>query len=423
MSEILVVDDEPGIRELMREILEEEGYEVRMAENGSAARTALDAKTPDLVLLDIWMPDVDGVTLLKEWKTQGRLTMPVVMMSGHGTVHTAVEATRLGAFDYLEKPVSYKHLLETVKKAMDSRRARPTTSGNLDQLGQGESIRRLTQRLNLAIGAGLPVVLQTHPGTGEEIIVRYLTPPDTPNLRVDKPSLLADRPADLLAEAKGGLIFIPDLSTLSSMQQKGLVLLIARRTEFAVRVVVASPTPLAQLLAQARLSQELHDQLIHAVVELPTLQSRPEDIPALASQILEDAFVRLLIPPRRFNDAALAALSNYTWPGNLAELEALAGRLALEPGSGEIEASTVEAMLGIENVAASPLGIDLMLHLPLKDARDAFEKAYLEALLGQCGWAMSKTAERAGLDRTNLYRKVKQLGIEAPGREKEPAGE
>jgi len=423
MSEILVVDDEPGIRELMREILEEEGYEVRMAENGSAARAALDAKTPDLVLLDIWMPDVDGVTLLKEWKTQGRLTMPVVMMSGHGTVHTAVEATRLGAFDYLEKPVSYKHLLETVKKAMDSRRARPTTSGNLDQLGQGESIRRLTQRLNLAIGAGLPVVLQTHPGAGEEIIVRYLTPPEAPNLRVDKPGLLADRPADLLAEAKGGLIFIPDLSTLSSMQQKGLVLLIARRTEFSVRVVVASPAPLAQLTAQARLTQELHDQLIHAVVELPTLQSRPEDIPALASQILEDAFVRLLIPPRRFNDTALAVLSSYAWPGNLAELEALAGRLALEPGSGEIEASTVEAMLGIEKAASSPLGIDLMLHLPLKDARDAFEKAYLEALLGQCGWAMSKTAERAGLDRTNLYRKVKQLGIEAPGREKEPAGE
>jgi two-component system, NtrC family, nitrogen regulation response regulator NtrX len=168
MSEILVVDDEPGIRELMREILEEEGYEVRMAENGAAARAALDAKIPDLVLLDIWMPDVDGVTLLKEWKTQGRLTMPVVMMSGHGTVHTAVEATRLGAFDYLEKPVSYKHLLETVKKAMDSRRARPTTSGNLDLLGEGEATRRLTQRLNLAISAGCPCCCRRIPAPAKK---------------------------------------------------------------------------------------------------------------------------------------------------------------------------------------------------------------------------------------------------------------
>jgi two-component system nitrogen regulation response regulator NtrX len=423
MSEILVVDDEPGIRELMQEILEEEGYEVRMAENGAAARAALDAKIPDLVLLDIWMPDVDGVTLLKEWKTQGRLTMPVVMMSGHGTVHTAVEATRLGAFDYLEKPVSYKHLLETVRKAMDSRSARPTTTGNLDLLGQSEAIRRLTQRLHLAISAGLPVVLQTHPGAGEEIIVSYLTPPDAAFVRVDQPAMLADRPADLLAQAKGGLIFVPDLSTLSNMQQKGLALLVARRSEFSVRVVVASPQPLPQLLAQARLTQELHDQLIHAVVELPALQSRREDIPALAARVLEDAFVRLLIPPRRFSDTALEALSGYDWPGNLAELEALAGRLALEPGEGLIEAGTVEAMLGISNAAANPAGIDLMLNLPLKDARDAFEKAYLEALLAQCGWAMSKTAERAGLDRTNLYRKVKQLGIETPGREKDTSAD
>ncbi len=419
MSEILVVDDEPGIRELMREILEEEGFEVRMAENGAAARAVLDAKIPDLVLLDIWMPDVDGVTLLKEWKTQGRLTMPVVMMSGHGTVHTAVEATRLGAFDYLEKPVSYKHLLETVKKAMDSRRARPTTSGNLDMLGAGEATRRLTQRLNLAISAGLPLMLQTLPGAGEEIIVHYLTPPDAAFVRVDSPTLLADRPADLLAQAKGGLVFVPDLSALSTMQQKGLALLIARRGEFSARVVVACPQPLSQLLAQSRLTQELHDQLIHAVVELPALSSRREDIPALAARVLEDAFVRLLLPPRRFSDAALAVLSAYDWPGNLAEMEAMAGRIALEPGEGVIEAHCVESMLGIKADAADQTGIDLMLHLPLKDARDAFEKAYLEALLGQCNWAMSKTAERAGLDRTNLYRKVKQLGIEAPGREKD----
>ena len=423
MSEILVVDDEPGIRELMREILEEEGYEVRMAENGGAARAALDAKIPDLVLLDIWMPDVDGVTLLKEWKTQGRLTMPVVMMSGHGTVHTAVEATRLGAFDYLEKPVSYKHLLETVKKAMDSRRARPTTSGNLDLLGEGEATRRLTQRLNLAISAGLPLLLQTHPGAGEEIIVHYLTPPDAALIRVDSPGILADRPADLLAQAKGGVVFIPDLSTLSSMQQKGLALLIARRSEFSTRVVVACPQPLQQLLSQSRLTQELHDQLIHAVVELPTLRSRREDIPGLATRILENAFARLLIPPRQYSDAALAVLTDYEWPGNLAELEALAGRLALETGEGPVEAETVAGMLGIQTTTASPGGVDLMLHLPLKEARDAFEKAYLEALLNQCGWAMSKTADRAGLDRTNLYRKVKQLGIETPGREKDIAAE
>ncbi len=418
MPEILVVDDEPGIRELMREILEEEGYDVRAAENGAAARAALDAKVPDLVLLDIWMPDVDGVTLLKEWKTQGRLTMPVVMMSGHGTVHTAVEATRLGAFDYLEKPVAYKQLLEAVRKAMETRRATPITSGTLEYLGSGEAIKRLTQRLGLAASAGLPVLLLTEPGAGEEAVAHFLTPPEGGFIQVDESAILADRPADLLVRAKGGLVFVPDLSVLTAMQQKGLALLIARRAEFATRVVAACQCPPAQMLAEGKLQRELHDLFAHAVVELPPLRGRREDIPVLAARMLEDACAHLLIPPRRFTDAALAFLGNYDWPGNLSELDALAGRLALEESDEPVDVPAVEAILGKPAKATGPAGIDLMLHLPLKDARDAFEKAYLEALLAECNWGMSRAAERAGLDRTNLYRKVKQLGIEAPGKEK-----
>jgi len=420
MPEILVVDDEPGIRELMREILEEEGFDVRSAENGVGARAALDDKVPDLVLLDIWMPDVDGVTLLKEWRAQGRLTMPVVMMSGHGTVHTAVEATRLGAFDYLEKPISYKHLLVTVRKALETRVTRPSTSGNLDLLGESETIRRLAQRIGLAASAGLPLLLLTHPGAGEEIVAHYMTPPDGLFLRIDDPAQLADRPAELLARAKGGLVYVPDLSILSNMQQKGLALLLARRAEFGVRVVTACPRPPALLLAENVLNQDLHDLFAHAVVEMPTLASRREDIPGLATRMLEDACARLLVPPRRFSEAALGVLAGHDWPGNLAELEALAGRLALaaspDARDSEVGVETVRAILGQAAGANAVGGIDLMVHLPLKEARDGFEKAYLEALLKECGWAMSRAAERAGLDRTNLYRKVKQLGIEAPGK-------
>ncbi|MEW5769123.1 MAG: sigma-54 dependent transcriptional regulator [Pseudomonadota bacterium] len=417
MSEILVVDDEPGIRELMREILEEEGYEVRLAENGAAARAALDDKVPDLVLLDIWMPDVDGVTLLKEWKTQGRLTMPVVMMSGHGSVHTAVEATRLGAFDYLEKPIAYKQLLETVKKAMDARPSRPTTTGDLSALGQGEAIRRLTQRLGLAVAAGLPVALVGEPGTGEEHAARFLTPPNGPFLRVDVPASLANQPAEILAQAKGGLVFIPDLAALNAMQQRGLVLLLGRRAEFGVRVAAASQEAPAQLLADGRLGQELHDLFAHAVVEMPPLRERREDIIPLAKRMLEDACARLLIPPRAFADSALAALTGHDWSGNLNEMEGMAGRLALNGGEAPIEAAELKSILGASRRGGQG-GIDLMLHLPLKDARDQFEKAYLEALLDECHWGMSRAAERAGLDRTNLYRKVKQLGIEAPAKGK-----
>ena len=417
MPEILVVDDEPGIRELMREILEEEGYEVRMAENGTRARAALDDKVPDLILLDIWMPDVDGVTLLKEWRGQGRLTMPVVMMSGHGTVHTAVEATRLGAFDYLEKPIAYKHLLETVKKALASRQAKPTTSGNLDELGTGDSVKRLTQRLGLAASAGLPVLLHAEPGTGEEVVARFLTAPQAPFIRVDEPVELANRPADILARAKGGLVFVPDLAGLSVMQQRGLILLIARRTEFAARVVAVIREDPALALAEGRLTPELHEMLAHAVVDLPPLRERREDIPGLACRALESACVRLHRPPMKFTEAALSRLAEHDWQGNLSELDSLAGRIALEDGGGPVEWAVIDAALG-PRVEKEKNGIDLMLHMPLKDARDAFEKAYLEALLGECDWGMSRAADRAGLDRTNLYRKVKQLGIEAPGKEK-----
>ncbi len=417
MPEILVVDDEPGIRELMREILEEEGYEVRMAENGTRARAALDDKVPDLVLLDIWMPDVDGVTLLKEWRSQGRLTMPVVMMSGHGTVHTAVEATRLGAFDYLEKPISYKQLLETVKKALASRQAKPTTSGTLEELGSGDSVKRLAQRLGLAAGAGLPVLLVAETGTGEEVVARFLTPPDAPFVRVDEAAELANRPTDILARAKGGLVFVPDLAGLTVMQQRGLTLLIARRGEFTARVVAVGREDPARALAEGRLTPELHELLAHAVVDLPPLRDRREDIPGLAARALEAACLRLRQPPLKFSTAALARLAEHDWPGNLAELDALAARLALEDGSGPIDLAVIDAALPAK-ASADKTGIDLMLHLPLKDARDAFEKAYLEALLGECDWGMSRAADRAGLDRTNLYRKVKQLGIEAPGKDK-----
>ncbi|MDO9226257.1 MAG: sigma-54 dependent transcriptional regulator [Pseudomonadota bacterium] len=417
MPEILVVDDEPGIRELMREILEEEGYEVRMAENGSRARAALDDKNPDLILLDIWMPDVDGVTLLKEWRGQGRLTMPVVMMSGHGTVHTAVEATRLGAFDYLEKPIAYKQLLDTVKKALASRQAKPTTSGTLEELGSGESVKRLAQRLGLAASAGLPVLLLAEPGTGEEVAARFLTPPDAPFVRVDDPAELANRPADLLARAKGGLVYVPDLTSLTVMQQRGLILLIARRAEFAARVVAVIRVAPAQALAEGRLTAELHEALAHAVVDLPPLRARGEDIPGLAARALEAACVRLRLPPLKFTDAAMSRLAEHDWPGNLVELDTLTGRLALDDGVGPIDLDAIDAALG-PRAGKEKTGVELMLNLPLKDARDAFEKAYLEALLAACDWGMSRAAERAGLDRTNLYRKVKQLGIEAPGKEK-----
>lgn len=413
MSEILVVDDEPGIRDLLREILEDEGYEVRLAENGEKARQARLDKTPDLVLLDIWMPDVDGLSLLKEWATGGQLSMPVVMMSGHGTIHTAVEATRLGAFDFLEKPVPYKKLLQTVERALNSRPGRVTTPANLDALGTSEPIRLLAQRLRQAGSAGTTLLLTGEPGAGMEICARFLHSPGTPWVAPDEVAGLADTPLDWLAQARGGILFFREVGHLAPLQQKGLQLIIGRHKEFGVHLVCASTENLANKAAAGTYSRDLYNALAQVAVRVPPLREHREDIPALAVAMLRDSLDRAGLGERRFQPEALARLARHDWPGNLDELRSLVHNLASTVLDSEIGLVDVEAILG--GIKADGGALAELFALPLKEARDAFEKAYLEAVLRECG-SMSRAAERSGLERTHLYRKLKQLGVKSASR-------
>lgn len=415
MSEILVVDDEPGIRDLLKEILEDEGYEVRLAENGEQARAARQAKTPDLILLDIWMPDVDGLSLLKEWVGDGMLSMPVVMMSGHGTIHTAVEATRLGAYDFLEKPVPYKKLLATVEKALNSRARQNAQPANLDVLGVGEAIRALAQRLRQAAQSNAPILLSGEPGTGAEHCARFMHAPSTPFLAPDEMSPLAERPLEWLQGAKNGMLFLRDVGKLTPLQQKGLLLLIAKRNEYGVKVVCASSENLAQLAGDNQYSRDLFNTLSHVAVRVPSLREHREDIPELASAALNDAAIAQRAGTRRFSDEALERLAKHDWPGNLDELRALANNLAITGLDEEIGLIEVESVLG--SVAKGNAGaLAHLFGLPIKEARDAFEKAYLEYMLEECGGSITKVADRSGLERTHLYRKLKQLGVKTHSR-------
>ena len=180
MGNILIVDDEAGIRELLSEILADEGYQVALAENAAAARAHRAQSRPDLVLLDIWMPDTDGVTLLKEWASAGLLTMPVVMMSGHATIDTAVEATRIGAFDFLEKPIGLQKLLATVTKALARGQTDAAPALSLDSLGRSPVIAALKKRLEQITLTRAPVLLTGEPGAGAELCARFLHQPNTP---------------------------------------------------------------------------------------------------------------------------------------------------------------------------------------------------------------------------------------------------
>jgi DNA-binding NtrC family response regulator len=415
MSEILVVDDEPGIRDLLREILEDEGYEVRLAENGEQARAAREAKAPDLILLDIWMPDVDGLSLLREWSSNGQLTMPVVMMSGHGTIHTAVEATRLGATDFLEKPVPYQKLLMTVKKALSSRPVPAALPVSLEWLGNGEVVRHLAQRLRQAANSGSVILLAGETGVGLEACARYLHNSNQPWLAPEDMSVLADRPLDWLNQAKGGLLFLREVGKLAPLQQKGLLLLLNRRGEYGVTVICASSENLAQLAAEGHYSRDLYNALVQVAVRIPPLREHREDIPMLALTLLKEVVAQQNLQECRFTEAALARMAKHDWPGNLDELRSVVHNLAVTGLDTIIDQVEVEAVIG-SKIQPDAGVLTSLFDLPLKEARDAFEKAYLEATLAECGGSMTKVAERSGLERTHLYRKLKQLGIKSPSR-------
>jgi two-component system nitrogen regulation response regulator NtrX len=414
MSEILVVDDEPGIRDLLREILEEEGFEVRLAENGEQARAALLQKVPNLVLLDIWMPDVDGLSLLKEWVTAGQLSMPVIMMSGHGTIHTAVEATRLGAFDFLEKPVPYKKLLQTVERALSSRQIKHVLPPTLERLGGSEVVRLLAQRLRQAANAGSLILLTSEPGGGVEICARFLHAPDTPWVAPDDVGGLVENPLDWLAEAKGGTLFFSEVGQLTTLQQKGLLLLAGRHKEFGVNLVCASSENLASKALAGNYSRDLYNVLAQVAVRIPPLREHREDIPHLVTSALAESLARMGLGLKRFSEAALDRLSRHDWTGNFDELKSVVNKLALTVMTDLIDQKDVEAELG-GGVQVDGGALAELFALPLKDARDAFERTYLEAVLRECG-SMSKAAERSGLERTHLYRKLKQLGVKSPTR-------
>src|SRR5947208_16336674 len=201
MAQILVVDDEVGIRELLSEILSDEGHSVQLAENATAARSLRAQRRPDLVLLDIWMPDADGITLLKEWATGGQLTMPVIMMSGHGTIDTAVEATRIGALDFLEKPIALQRLLATVKRALRHPESVPAPHLTLSALGRSAALADAKKRLAQLAQVAAPLMLRGERGMRAELFARLLVPSGAPF--VDAAQMLDEAPSELLGKEIG----------------------------------------------------------------------------------------------------------------------------------------------------------------------------------------------------------------------------
>jgi DNA-binding NtrC family response regulator len=413
MAQILVVDDEVGIRELLSEILADEGHQVLLAENAGEARRLRERGRPDLVLLDIWMPDTDGITLLKDWAANGQLTMPVVMMSGHGTIETAVEATRIGALDFLEKPIALQRLLATVKRALRSPEAAAPSPLSLAALGRAPALVDAKKRLAQLAHTGAPLLLRGERGTRAELFARLLAAPGAPFLAGAEH--LAEPPTELLAKAAGGILFLPDLSRLARGEQRNLEFLLARAEKQKVRVVSFSPVDPRALCEKHEFDADLCGRLAELTLRLPALREFAEDIPELAAQLLAQLVESRACPPRRLATAALNALRLHNWPGNVAELEGVVRDLALTALQEEIQAGDVERALAAR--AAPGTLADVAFDRPYREAREAFERVYFENLLARENGSMSRVAERSGLERTHLYRKLKALGLPVGRRE------
>jgi two-component system, NtrC family, nitrogen regulation response regulator NtrX len=419
MSQILVVDDEVGIRELLSEILREEGYQVRLAQNAAEARQIRGRARPDLVLLDIWMPDTDGITLLKEWATTGQLTMPVIMMSGHGTIDTAVEATRIGAYSFLEKPIALQKLLATVGTALKHGVASAQPTPALATIGRSAAVEQLRGQLERLQSLRTSVLFVGEPGTGSEQCARFLHQPHTPWLAPDDFSLLDQVAGEFPDAVAQGVLFMRAVDTLTATQQRNLLAQAGNLERAQARILSSTSVSLPERIATGDFDPRLYAVLAGTILRVPALRERPEDVPELASLVLARAIEAREVPARSLNTAALNALRNYHWPGNLVQLESVVKSCAQLARGAEIGVADVtNALASLEAPLPSPMHA-LPLDRGLREARDAFERIYFEYHLSREAGNMSRVAMRVGLERTHLYRKLKQLGVKLPRRAEE----
>jgi DNA-binding NtrC family response regulator len=428
---ILVVDDEADIRETISGILADEGYAVRLAANAAEAREAVRQSRPDLVLLDVWMPDVDGISLLREWSEAGSPRCPVVILSGHGTVETAVEATRLGAVDFVEKPLSLTKLLRTVQQALEQRpevRRRPLPDRT--PVGRSAAMRSLRERLQSLARRPDPVLLVGEAGAGRGFLARHLhalAGDERPWVELSAAAIPDDGAAALLlgspaqpgalARAADGTLFLRDAQDFGPVAQQLIAGVLAQGAwtpvgsaesrPLAARVV-ASATP----AGVAQLRPELHLRLGVFEVPVPPLRERPDDVPELLRHAVETLVESGQLPFRRFGLAAQNRLRRYPWPGNVLELQALVHRLLLAGGGEEILLPELEQNLAPAATGAEPLVKQDLLALPLREAREQFERAYLTEQLALCGGRVGALAKRVGMERTHLYRKLRTLGVD-----------
>jgi two-component system nitrogen regulation response regulator NtrX len=412
-ARILVVDDEPDIRFLLKDILEDEGYLVDVAEHARAANEIRRKVKPDLVLLDIWMPEVDGVTLLKEWKSSGRDDCPVVMMSGHGTVETAVEATRFGAVDFVEKPLSMAKLLNTVKSALAGRASGArggSPRAREEPVGNSQIMQQLRRRMVNLQQSSVPVFILGKKGSGKAIWGHYLS--DTVG-GMQTADIV--RGLDELVPLNSNC-YIEEICDLDLNQQRQLFQIISEQADSKYRFIISSQHTSDDLMQNNRIAMEFND-LCRDAIRIPSLDEHIEDIPEMLEYYVNWFSDHEQLPYRHFDVAAQNLLRNYRWNGDIGQLKQFIRKILANNDDEKIELFEIEQTLLLLSASSTSesgnkIQIAIDLDLDLREAREAFEREYLSRHLALSGNNMTELARRVGQERTHLYRKLKSLGLQ-----------
>ncbi len=444
-AHVLVVDDEVDIRALIQDILTDEGYGVSVAADAAEARLARSKRKFDLILLDIWMPDTDGITLLREWSEGGDLNCPVVIMSGHGTVDAAVEATRLGAFDFVEKPLSLAKLLRTVEGALESvgkqsRAASSLLPSLLAPVGRSVAMKALRERVQHYASHDGSVLISGEPGTGRGAFARYmhalgrradepltsLTAASVSEANVEEQLLGREHGGEITAgifeRASGGTLVVDELADLSPAAQKILLGVLedgrltrvggSQAVKVDARIVATVSADFEAQIEKGALRRDLVAALSVLSLRVPPLREYSEDVPELLAYYVDKLVDAEGLTFRRFSVAAQNRLRNYPWPDNVRELKHMVRRLLLSGRSDDISLDEVELEISAISPIVGSLVKQDLLALPLREAREHFERSYLQQQLVLCEGKVGQLAKRVGMERTHLYRKLRSLGVD-----------
>jgi two-component system nitrogen regulation response regulator NtrX len=454
-SEILIVDDEKDIRALISGILGDEGYETRAAWDADSALTEIGGRKPGLVLLDIWLQGsrIDGIGVLKEIMAR-HADLPVIMISGHGNIETAVQAIQFGAYDFIEKPFEADRLLLSIHRGLEAQRLRreneelrQRAGGQVELIGMSQAINSVRQAVSKVAPTGSRVLISGPPGCGKEVVARLLhnesRRAEGPFVAINAAAMTPERVEEELFGiedaagsgaarklgvfelAHGGTLLLDEVADMP-LETQGKILRVLQDQTFQrvggnrniavdVRVVAATSKDLATEIGNARFREDLFYRLNVVPIRIPALKERREDVPQLAEHFIERATVASGLSPRELADDAVAVLQTCDWPGNVRQLRnVIDWVLIMAPGDASVPVRA--DMLPPELLLATPAamrpsnGAEIMA-LPLREAREMFERQYLQAQVTRFGHNISRTASFVGMERSALHRKLKSLGI------------